>query len=154
MNLLSGIIGNRLSYDSNTPAWALPSGGSLSADFPQTAMINVYPHRMHPQGPVMVFTNGHYVSVPPKSYVTEKAPAFREVLANCGMLPDSLGHMNLSSMYSINEDGDYTLTVQPAVYKMYNHTNWDILDRVLLPEVTTKVHLLRNVEERHPFPRR
>lgn len=59
--------------------------------------------------------------------------------------------------YSITNEGDYTLTVRPVLYqnrtgkkieltKDFHETNTNYFDRVDLPSVTTKVHLVPNVK--------
>jgi hypothetical protein len=57
--------------------------------------------------------------------------------------PYRLNLLNLNDLYLITNNGDYTLTVCPVVYKRRFGTNYSsgILDRVDLPCVTTKVHL-------------
>ena len=57
-------------------------------------------------------------------------------------VPDILSDVKLNELYRIPRVGDYTLTVCPAIYKF--ETNMDYLDRVDLPCVTTKVHLVPN----------
>jgi hypothetical protein len=56
--------------------------------------------------------------------------------------PAKLSEFRIRDVYSIKEEGDYTLTVCPVIYK--SGTNADYLDRVDLPCVTTKVHLVPN----------
>jgi hypothetical protein len=48
--------------------------------------------------------------------------------------PWTLGDVNLGSLYRISKEGDYTLTVCPAVYRF--ETNGEYLDRVDLPCVS------------------
>ena len=60
--------------------------------------------------------------------------------------PGRIISFKLGDLYSITNEGDYTLTVQPVLYKQFNHTNRDILDRVDLPSVTAKVHLISNAK--------
>ena len=60
--------------------------------------------------------------------------------------PFYVGLLKLDEIYSITDEGDYTLIVQPVLYKRYNHTDNAVLDRVDLPCVTTKVHLVPNVK--------
>ena len=66
-----------------------------------------------------------------------------------------MSRFELGDLYSITNEGDYTLTVQPVLYKQGNGTNLtdkfgnkytDILNRVDLPSVTTKVHLVPNMK--------
>jgi hypothetical protein len=107
------------SDQTNVPAWASPTNGSLVVDFPETASSKDYPH----YGTSIVgdfdFSRG------------EPAP---------------INLFTLGDLYSITNEGDYTLIVQAVLYKQFNHTNRDILDRVDLPSVTTKVHLVPNVK--------
>jgi hypothetical protein len=53
--------------------------------------------------------------------------------------PAQLKEFRIRDIYNIVEEGDYTLTVSPVIYKY--GTNADYLDRVDLPSVTTKIHL-------------
>ncbi len=57
--------------------------------------------------------------------------------------PCHIGFIRFNDIFSIEKEGDYTLTVQPALYRMHNdgETFQGYLDRVDLPCVTTKVHL-------------
>jgi hypothetical protein len=110
-----------LAYDTNQPAWASPTNGSLGVDFPETTTVKVFPH----------FGND---AVGDFSFSTKTGP----------MLIISF---KLGDLYSITNEGDYTLTIQPVLYKYdprkningLNNTN--VLHRVDLPSVTTKVHL-------------
>jgi hypothetical protein len=54
--------------------------------------------------------------------------------------PFMLTELNFSSLYKIPRESDYVLTVCTAIYKF--GTNINYLDRVDLPCVTTKVHLV------------
>jgi len=58
--------------------------------------------------------------------------------------PAQLKEVKIRDIYSINDEGDYTLTVSPVIYKF--GTNVGYLDRVDLPSVTSKVHLVPNVK--------
>lgn len=106
------------SDQTNVPAWASPTNGSLVVDFPETASSKDYPH-----------------------YGTSIVGDF-SFSTKIGPMPISL--FALGDLYSITNEGDYTLTVQPVLYKQFNHTNRDILDRIDLPVVTTKVHIVPN----------
>lgn len=108
-------------YETNLPAWASPSSGSLVADFPKTISTNVYP-RIEYNG----MARGDILG---KTYSGTNYP------------PQVIGFLKLDKIYSITNAGDYTLTVQPVLYKR-NNTNQAILNRVDLPSVTTKVHLV------------
>jgi hypothetical protein len=54
--------------------------------------------------------------------------------------PLGINALKLDEVYSITNEGDYTLTVQPVLYKKRIETN--LLDRVDLPSVSTKIHLM------------
>lgn len=53
--------------------------------------------------------------------------------------PFTLADMDLKSLYQIQREGDYVLTVCPVIYQF--GTNIGFLDRVNLPCGTTKIHL-------------
>jgi hypothetical protein len=89
------------------------------AEFPKTINTNVYPHQ-------------EYTGMIGKTGCVTNRP------------PDYLGFLKLDEIYSVTNEGDYTLTVQPVLYKQRIGTN--ILDRVDLPSVTTKVHLVPNAK--------
>jgi hypothetical protein len=68
-----------------------------------------------------------------------------------------IGPLEFRTYYSITNEGDYTLTVRPVLYqnrtgrkieikKDFQETSTNYFDRVDLPEVTTKVHLVPNVK--------
>jgi len=107
-----------LAHQTNQPAWASPTNGSLEVDFPATASAEEYPH----------FRSGSIVGD----------------FDFFGGYPMPISLFTLGDLYSITNEDDYTLTVQPVLYKQFNHTNSDILDRVDLPSVTTKIHLVPN----------
>jgi hypothetical protein len=54
--------------------------------------------------------------------------------------PVGINALKLEEVYSVTNEGDYTLTVQPVLYKKRVETN--LLDRVDLPTVSTKIHLM------------
>ena len=58
--------------------------------------------------------------------------------------PCHIGYIKFNDIFSIKTEGDYTLTVQPVLYRMHydGGTFQGYLDRVDLPSVTTKVHLV------------
>ena len=58
--------------------------------------------------------------------------------------PCHVGYFKFNDIFSIKTEGDYTLTLQPVLYRMHNEggTFQGYLDRVDLPSVTTKVHLV------------
>jgi len=112
-----------LIYQTNLPAWASPITGSLVASFPKTTSTNMYP-RIECSGDAGKFggdIQGETI------FVTNRPPV-------------NIGLFRLDEVYSIINEGDYTLTIQPILYKHRSGTN--ILDRVDLPGVTTKVHLV------------
>jgi hypothetical protein len=96
----------------NVPAWASPTNGSLAVDFPEIASSKDFPYFGRPIVGAFNFSRGE---------------------------PETISTFVLGDLYSITNEGDYTLTVQPVLYKKRMETN--ILDRVNLPSVTTKVHL-------------
>jgi hypothetical protein len=116
-----------LAYQTNQPAWASPTNGSLVVDFPETVSAEVYPH----------FESGSIVG----DFDFYSGNKF-------GPMP--ISYFYLGDLYSITNEGDYTLTVQPVLYKfdptknINGINNDEILHRVDLPEVTTKVHLVPN----------
>jgi hypothetical protein len=113
-------------YETNLPTWASPSNGSLMADYPKTISTNVYP-RIESSG-----VNGKVDSdILGKTYSATNQP------------PYVIDFLKLDEVYSITNEGDYTLTVQPVLYKRRS-ANSKFLDRVDLPSVTTKVHLVPN----------
>ncbi len=62
--------------------------------------------------------------------------------------PCHIGFIRFNDIYSIRTAGEYTLTVQPVLYRMHydGGTFQGYLDRVDLPCVTTKVHLVPNAK--------
>jgi hypothetical protein len=62
--------------------------------------------------------------------------------------PCHIGFIRFNDIFSIKAPGDYTLTVQPVLYRMHydGGTFQGYLDRVDLPCATTKVHLDPNVK--------
>ena len=58
--------------------------------------------------------------------------------------PCQIGYINFNEIFAIKTGGEYTVTVQPVLYRMHNEggTFQGYLDRVDLPSVTTKVHLV------------
>jgi len=125
-NLLERTLENypaklNLTYEPHRPAWASPSSGSLEANFPPLTTTNVYPR--FPYGGIA----GEIGSV------TNRPPFF-------------ISFLKLDNVYQITNEGDYTLTVQPVLYKRYNHTNTAILDRVDLPAVSMTIHLVPNAK--------
>jgi len=125
-NLLEWLIysdsmraGRKLTYETNLPAWVSPASGSLVANFPKTISTNVYPQ----------FQYGGVAG---------------EIGANTNLPPFNVGLLKLDEIYSVTNEGDYTLAVEPVLYKKRVETN--ILDRVDLPCITTQIHLFPNVK--------
>lgn len=114
-----GGLGTPFSYKTHLPAWASPLSGSLVANFPRTITTNVYPR----------YADGEIAGA---TWCVTNQP------------PHCLGFFKLDEIYNITNEGDYTLIVQPVLYKRYNHKNPAILDRVDLPCVTAKFHLDAN----------
>jgi hypothetical protein len=54
--------------------------------------------------------------------------------------PECIGNFKLNEVFSIKVEGDYMLAVCPVLYRY--GTNKNLLDRVDLPGVTTKIHLV------------
>lgn len=118
----------RLVYETNLPVWVSPASGSLVANFPKTISTNVYPHLVC-VGTAGVIDDGIAGET---GSVTNRPPFY-------------IGLLKLDEIYSVTNEGDYTLTVQPVLYKR-QFPNSEFLDRVDLPCVTTKVHLVPNVK--------
>ena len=107
-------------YRTTPPVWAAPSAGSIVANFPENISTNDWP-----------------------LYYTGVGLARSVNLAAHGN-PKQINSLNLYDLYSISNEGDYTLTIQPVLYEQRIGTN--TLDRVDLPSVATKVHLVPNVK--------
>jgi hypothetical protein len=117
-------------YGTNLPSWVAPLSGALAADFPKFIPANAYPQYF----PINISTNAYsqykaYGMVGKIESWTNRPPFWVALL-------------KLDEIYSVTNEGDYTLTVQPVLYKQRIGTN--VLDRVDLPSVTTKVHLVPN----------
>ncbi len=56
--------------------------------------------------------------------------------------PECIGEFKLNDVYSIKNEGDYKLTICPILYKLGSNQN--SFDRVDLPCVTAKIHLIPN----------
>jgi hypothetical protein len=58
--------------------------------------------------------------------------------------PCWIGYIKFNDIFSIKTEGNYTLLVQPVLYRMHcdGGTFQGYLDRVDLPSVTTKIHLV------------
>jgi hypothetical protein len=120
---------NDLLYQTNQPVWASLTNGSLVVAFPETILAKDYAH----------YIGGSIVG--DFRFSTKQGP-----------MPICL--FTLGDLYSITNEGDYTLTVRPVLYK-YNPrkninglNNTNVLHRVDLPSVTTKVHLNRMLNKR------
>jgi hypothetical protein len=112
--------GFKLKYGPHLPTWASPSNGLLETKSPRVISTNVYPRVPNGQmaGGIESATN---------------------------LPPFYVGLLRLDETYSIISEGDYTLTVQPVLYMQKSHDS-EFLERVDLPSVTTKVHLVPNVK--------
>jgi len=117
---------NYLADQTNVPFWSSPTNGSVVADFPETASPADFPH----VGSGELVGNFRFFSY-----------------SSC-----SIATCQLGDLYSITNEGDYTLTAQAVLYKLDDaedrpiycfQTNL-VLHRVDLPCITTKVHLLPN----------
>jgi hypothetical protein len=121
-NLLKWISRDDIIYcGTNLPAWALPSAGTLIADFPEKVSTNIWPTDRRGIGfasHIQMSTRGN---------------------------PQKINSFNLYDLYSITNEGDYMLKLQPVLY-MQKSPDGEFLDRVDLPSVTTKVHLIPNGE--------
>jgi hypothetical protein len=58
--------------------------------------------------------------------------------------PCSIGFIKFNDIFSIEKEGDYTFIVRPVLYRMHydGGTFQGYLDRIDLPNITTKVHLM------------
>ena len=112
-----GDISQNPTCETHLPAWASPTSGSLVASFPKTISTNVYPHLKY----------GGIVG---------------QIGSATNFPPFCVGLLKLDEIYSVTKEGDYALTVQPVLYKQRNQPDAATLDRVDLPSVTTKVHLV------------
>ena len=110
----------KLTYPVNLPVWASPLSGTLEAAFPRMTATNLYPR--YPDGGIAGETGSS----------TNRPPMY-------------IGLLKMEDLYCITNEGDYTLTVQPVLYKQYDHPGDSaLLDRVDLPSVSTKIHLVPN----------
>jgi len=117
--------GLKLIYETNLPTWMGLLNGSMVAKFPKTISTDVYPY--------FEYDNGY-------------GKIRRQIMGETGSVtsrpPFYIGFLKLDEIYPVTNEGDYTLTVQPILYKKRIGTN--ILDRVDLPEVSAKIHLVPN----------
>jgi hypothetical protein len=108
---------HNLPFNTNQPAWASPTNGSLEVNFPETTSVKFYPH-------------GRSGSTVGDFYSTAGQPM-------------AIIWFKLGDLYSVTNEDDYTLTVCPVLYKQGVGTNYsEVLKRVDLPCVTTKIHLV------------
>jgi hypothetical protein len=115
----------RLAYLPKLPKWVAPASGSLVADLPRRISSDAFPHLKHSGDSDGLST----IILGEISSVTNRPPSVLSLL-------------RLDEVYSVPNEGDYTLTVQPVLYKKQTGTN--VFDRVDLPSITTKVHLVPN----------
>jgi hypothetical protein len=116
-------IARKLEYETNLPKWMSPSDAALIAKFPKTISTNIYPHIEY--GKASGWVDSDIVG---------------DIWSVTNQPPPVISLLKLDEIYSVTNEGDYTLTVEPVLYKQRIGTN--ILDRVDLPSVTTKIHLL------------
>jgi hypothetical protein len=144
--LLKGVIYDELKYGINLPSWASPSAGTLEADYPTSTTTGMYPQGLMPYDlPKLISTNVYpYVLLIP-SVATNLGgiPSEMIISFSSNNPPARINYLRFSDLYSITKEGDYTLNVQPVLYKR-SLTNSQVLDRADLPSVTSKVHLLPN----------
>lgn len=97
-----------------------PNSGSLVARFPKAIPISIYPRSRwgYILGGLWTVTNRP---------------------------PSAINFLTLDEVYSVPKEGDYTLTVQPVLYRR-SDSDAGVLDRVDLPAVTTRVHLVPNAK--------
>ncbi len=112
---VNGVPPSGLSFRTN-PAWLSLESGLVVSTFPETISTNVYPIGDTDQMPGEIWS------------LTNRLPAYISLL-------------EMDKVYCVTNEGDYTLTVQPVLYKQGDYTDASILDRVDLPSVTTKIHL-------------
>ena len=108
-------------YKTNPPAWAAPYAGSLVADFPEKVSTNVWP----------LYYKG--IGMARSFHIDGRGDA------------EEICSLNLYDLYSITNGSDYSLTIQPVFYIQKSFGS-EFLDRVDLPSVTTKVHLVPSVK--------
>ena len=118
-NLLDVLGGIKATWPPNPPAWAAPTDGMLAEQFPQTISLSAYP-RDRVGGPLGA------------------------IFMNKNDAPQCINRLKINDWYVITNAGDYTLTVRPVLYKLrlQGYTNTGVLDRVDLPCVTAKAHLV------------
>jgi hypothetical protein len=120
-NMLKGYYHDLASL-TNLPAWASPTNGSLAVDFPELTTAGVFPRQFSLSGPIV----GRFM-----------------FQAKIGPMPIST--FVLGDLYSITNEGDYTLTVQPVLYKYQQPSALNdntLFHRVDLLSITAKVHLV------------
>jgi hypothetical protein len=110
--------GGGLSYETvDPPDWLSLESGSLVASFPTTISTNVYPH------------------------FPDTGQMAGEIGASTNRPPFLLAFLKLDQIYSITNKGEYTLVVQPVLYRKQGVTNDEVLERVDMPCVTIKLNL-------------
>jgi len=111
-NLLKGRFVD-LYYGTNLPTWMDLSGGSLEANFPEIISTNVYPR------------------VPGSSIVIYTGCASNQP-------PSQISALKLYDLYSITNEGDYTLTVQPVLYRPHLDFDYFPMSKEQLIELVKK----------------
>ena len=102
-----------LYYGTNLPAWMDLSGGSLEAKFPEIISTNVYPRV--PGGSIVLYTG-----------CASNQP------------PSQISALKLYDLFSIAKEGDYTLTVQPVLYRPHLDLNYFPMSKEQLIELKKK----------------
>jgi hypothetical protein len=78
--------------------------------------------------------------VPQRGLLAGHGAIYKELLFFNRDGPDILGKFIVDDSYKIPVDGEYTLSIWPVIYKF--GTNSGFVERVILPAVTARVHLL------------
>jgi hypothetical protein len=114
--------GTNVSRPHPMPSWR---DGSVEENYPATISDTEYPRWKSGWGQ----TAGRFVKF--VGFVSNGPPCH-------------VGYFRFNDIFSVKAEGDYTLTVQPVLYRMHSEGGsfQGYLDRVDLPSVTTKVHLV------------
>jgi hypothetical protein len=127
MTLCSGLMGcaYRLTNSKFTEFELLDAQGNVippkpDADFPEIISTNLYPR-----------------------FLAASLIGFFETTSN--KEPSRITTLHYDDLYSISNEGDYILIVQPVLYKRRSSDS-NLLDRVDSPSITTKVHLVQNIK--------
>jgi hypothetical protein len=149
----TNLLGRGLIYAAELPTWAQPSGGSLEAAFPRIISANLYPLEEELHTPRITRTNTppHLKEVASSTNrhtrrITDTMTSRISILGD--LQPEVMSVLSLDDLYFIKSAGDFSLTVQPVLYRRMAQAASTMLERVDLPSVTMDMHLLPNV--RHP----